>query len=331
MPRRRALLRLGIVLPLAGPALLPIMARAAGPAVNWPTRPVRLILPDAPGSGNDTTARLIAPSLESALGQPFVVENRGGAGGRIGVEAAFNAPADGYSFLLGNAGSNGINAAIYPDLPYDLATAFEPVALLVQGPNVLVANTTALPVSDLPGLIAALRTRPGALDYASGGIGSSAHMSMELFKAQAGVDVVHVPYRGTPAMAQSVIAGETALMFANLVNVMPYIERGELKPLAVTARAPWPGLPGVPTVAETLPGFETLAWNGILAPRGTPAPIRARLHEALLTLRNPEMERRMRGMGGELVVSTPEAFQARIAADIAQWKQLAARTGIRAE
>lgn len=326
MHRRRTLLQLASA--ILG---VPLAARAAGPA-DWPARPVRLILPDAPGSGNDTMARLIAPMLQGVLGQPFVVENRGGAGGRIGVEAAFNAPPDGYSFLLGNAGSNGINAAIYPDLPYDLTSAFEPVALLVEGPNVLVVNAQQMPVRDVAGLIAALRAQPGRYDYASGGVGSSAHMSMELFKAATGLNVTHVPYRGTPAMAQSVISGETGLMFANLVNVMPYIQRGELKALAVTSMRRWPDLPDVPTVAETVPGFETLAWNGILAPRGTPEPVRTRLRDALLSVRAmPAMSERVRALGGELVLSTPEAFQKRIATDIAQWKQLASSKGIRAE
>jgi tripartite-type tricarboxylate transporter receptor subunit TctC len=326
MYRRRTLF-------LLGPALLslPMTARTAETPA-WPSRPVRLILPDAPGSGNDTTARLLAPLLQGVLGQPIVVENRGGAGGRIGVEAAFNAPPDGYSFLLGNAGSNGINAAIYPDLPYDLTSAFEPVTLLVEGPNVLVVNTQQMPVQDVAGLVAALRARPGRYDYASGGVGSSAHMSMELFKAAAGLDVTHVPYRGTPAMAQSVISGETGLMFANLVNVMPYIQRGELKALAVTSAARWPDLPEVPTVAETLPGFETLAWNGILAPRGTPTPIQAQLRDALLSLRAlPGVPERVRGLGGELVLSSSEDFRQRIITDIAKWKVLASRVGIRAE
>jgi tripartite-type tricarboxylate transporter receptor subunit TctC len=327
MPSRRAALLLGALPVLAAP-----IGRALGQDAAWPVRPVRLILPDAPGNGNDTIARLIAPALQAALGQPFVIENRAGAGGRIGVEAAFNAGPDGYAFLFGNAGSNGINAAIYPDLPYDLATAFEPVSLLVQGPNVLVVNRRALPVANVAGLVAALRARPGALNYASAGIGSSAHMSMELFKAAAGLQLVHVPYRGAPAMAQSLIAGETAAMFANLVNVMPFLQRGELTALAVTSQARWPGLPEVPTVADTYPGFETLAWNGILAPRGTPAPIRARLHAALVALRaDSALEERVRGLGGALVASTPEAFAARIVADIAQWKGLVARTGIRVE
>ncbi|MBI0433349.1 tripartite tricarboxylate transporter substrate binding protein [Roseomonas sp. KE0001] len=332
MPVRRALLALALAAPPA--ALAPRAARAmpGGHAADWPESPVRLILPDSPGSGNDTTARLIAPELEALLGQPFVIENRGGAGGRIGVEAAWKAAPDGYSFLFGNAGSNGINAAIYRNLPYDLASAFEPVSLLVQGPNVLVVNQRLLPARDLPSLIAMLRTAPGSLNYASGGIGSSAHMSMELFKARAGLDILHIPYRGTPAMAQSVIAGDTALMFANLVNVMPYIERGEVRAIAVTARAPVPELPGVPAVAEVLPGFETLAWNGILAPPGTPEPIRDRLLAALVTLRTSEPLRgRIRRLGGQLVISPPEVFAERIASDIRQWKQLAGQAGIQAE
>jgi tripartite-type tricarboxylate transporter receptor subunit TctC len=311
-------------------------AFAARPALaqpSWPTRPVRIILPDAPGSGNDTTARLVAPFLEAALGQPFVVENRGGAGGRIGVEAAFRAAPDGYSFLLGNAGSNGINAAIYRDLPYDLTNAFEPVALMVVGPNALVVNSRVLPVNDVAGLIAAIRARPGALNYASGGVGSSAHMSMELFRSQAGLDIQHIPYRGTPALAQAVISGEAPVAFVNLVNIMPYIQRGEVKLLAVTMLERHPDLPDTPTVHESgLAGFETVAWNGFLAPRGTPAAVRDRFRAELLKLRaDATLQDRIRLLGGTLVVSTPQEFQQRIETDIAKWKRLAEATNIQAQ
>jgi tripartite-type tricarboxylate transporter receptor subunit TctC len=271
--------------------------------------------------------------LEGALGQPIVVENRGGAGGRIGVEAAWRAAPDGYSFLLGNAGSNGINAAIYRDLPYDLATGFDPVAMLVTGPNALVINNRALPARTVAELIALVKRRPGELNYASGGIGSSAHMSMELFKAGAGLDIVHVPYRGTPALAQAIISGDAPLAFANLVNVLPFVRRGEITLLAVTSLERWPELPDVPTVHESgLPGFETIAWNGILAPKGTPQPIRDRLHAELMKLKpDPTLNDRIRLLGGQLVVSTPEEFAARIRADIAKWRDLAARVNIRAE
>ena len=311
-------------------------ALAARPALAqpaWPTRPVRLILPDAPGSGNDTTARLVAPLLESALGQPFVVENRGGAGGRIGVEAAFRAAPDGYNFLLGNAGSNGINAAIYRDLPYDLTNAFEPIALMVVGPNALVVNSRALPVNDVAGLIAAIRARPGVLNYASGGVGSSAHMSMELFKNQAGLDIQHVPYRGTPALAQAVISGEAPVAFVNLVNIMPYINRGEVKLLAVTTLTRHRDLPDTPTVHESgLANFETVAWNGFLAPKGTPAAIRQRFWDTLNGLKgNATLQDRVRLLGGTLVVSTPQVFQQRIESDIAKWKRLAAAANISAQ
>lgn len=310
-----------------------LAARTALAQPSWPTRPVRLVLPDAPGSGNDTTARLVAPLLEAALGQPFVVENRGGAGGRIGVEAAFRAAPDGYTFLLGNAGSNGINAAIYRDLPYDLTNAFEPVALMVVGPNALVVNSRVLPVNDVAGLIAAIRARPGALNYASGGVGSSAHMSMELFRNQAGLDIQHIPYRGTPALAQAVISGEAPVAFVNLVNIMPYIQRGEVKLLAVTTLLRHPDLPDTPTVHESgLAGFETVAWNGFLAPRGTPAPIRARFRDELVKLRgNATLQDRIRLLGGTLVVSTPLGFQQRIETDIAKWKRLAEAANIQAQ
>jgi tripartite-type tricarboxylate transporter receptor subunit TctC len=312
----------------AGCVATPALAQPA-----WPTRPIRLILPDAPGSGNDTTARLVTPLLDAALGQPFVIDNRGGAGGRIGVEAAFRAAPDGYTFLLGNAGSNGINAAIYRDLPYDLTTAFDPVALLVVGPNALVVNTRVLPVEDVAGLIAAIRARPGALNYASGGVGSSAHMSMELFKDQAGLDILHIPYRGTPALAQAVISGEAPIAFANLVNVMPYIQRGEIKLLAVTSLQRHADLPQVPTVNESgLPGFETLAWNGILAPKGTPEAIRQRLWDELNKLKgDATLNDRIRLLGGTLVVSTPQQFQTRIDEDVAKWKHLAAAANIQAQ
>lgn len=311
-------------------ALLTGTARAQ-PA--WPTRSVRLIVPDSPGTGNDTTARLLAPLLEAAMGQPWIVENRVGAGGRIGVEAAFRAAPDGYTFLLGNAGSNGINAAIYRDLPYDLVTAFDPVSLLVVGPNTLFVNPRVLPVSTVAELIALVRARPGALSYASAGVGSSAHMSMELFKSQTGLDILHVPYRGAAGLVQAVLAGEAPLAFANLVNIMPQARGGEVRLLAMTSRTRQADLPEIPTMEEAgLPGFETLAWNALLAPKGMPAAIRERLWTELRKLRgDAALGARIRQLGGQLVVSTPAELQARIEGDIAQWRRLANAVGIQAQ
>jgi len=315
---------------IAAALAVPAAARAQP---RWPDRPMRWILPDAPGSGNDVTARLVTPLLEPVLGQPTVVDLRPGAGGRIGVEAAYRSPADGYTFLLGNAGSNGINAAIYRDLPYDLATAFDPISLIVIGPNVLTVNAKVVPVNTVMELIDYIRARPGQLNYASGGVGASNHMTTELLKYQMGLDIQHVPYRGTQAMALGAISGDAPVLAGNLVNLMPFIQRGELKPLAVTSRTRSPMLPDVPTMIESgIPDFETIAWNGLLAPKGTPQPIIRRMNAELVKLRdNATLRERIAAIGGELVMSTPEQFAARIQGDIAKWKTVAEVANIRAE
>lgn len=320
---------------LAAGAAFPAIALGASARAQaaWPDRPMRWILPDAPGSGNDVTARLVTPLLDSALGQPTVVENRSGAGGRIGVEAAFRSAPDGYTFLLGNAGSNGINAAIYRDLPYNLETDFEPISLIVIGPNVLTVNARVVPVTTVMELVEFIRARPGKLNYGSGGVGASNHMTTELLKHRMGLDIQHVPYRGAQAMAQGAISGDAPVLAGNLVNLMPFIQRGELRALAVTSRTRSPMLPDVPTMIEAgIPDFETIAWNGLLAPKATPAPIRARMHAELVKLRdNAMLNERIRAIGGEVVMSTPEAFAARIRSDIATWKHLAQVANIRVE
>jgi tripartite-type tricarboxylate transporter receptor subunit TctC len=321
MMRRRTLLA----------AMLAIPSAAA--QQPWPNRPVRWILPDAPGSGNDTVARLLASHLQAALGQPIVIELRGGAGGRLGVETAFRATPDGYTFLFGNAGSNGINAAIYRDLPYDLPTAFDPIALVVVGPNVLVVNPRAIPVNSVAELLALIRARPGQLNYASGGIGASNHLGMELLKHMERLDVQHVPYRGTQQMAQAAISGDAPVLFGNLTNLMPFIRAGELRALAISTAQRSPMLPEVPTMQEAgVAGYETAAWNGLLAPRGTPQPILDRMHAELVKLRDhPELRDRVTSIGGELVMSTPQAFAQRIRDDVAKWRELADRASIRPE
>ncbi len=320
---RRTLLVAAVAAPMATPRI----ARAQA----WPARAIRLLLPDTAGSGNDSTARIFSHYLEQGFGQPVAVDNRGGAGGRIGVEAAFRSAPDGYTWLLGNAGSNGINAALYRDLPYDLETAFVPVSLLVTGPNLLAVNPRVLPVNTVQELMAYVRARPGQVNYGSAGPGSSAHFSMELFKSVAGLDLVHIPYRGAPAMGQAAVQGDAPVLIANLVNIMGFIQRGELKPLAVTSLTRSPDLPEVPTIHESgLPGFETLAWNAMFAPPGTPAPIVARmLAELQRVAQIPDVRMRLRALGGDLVASPPEVLAQRVRTDIARWKDLAARANIR--
>ena len=303
-------------------------------AQSWPTRTVRVVEPGAPGGGNDTTLRLFAPHLEQALGRSFMVENRPGAGGRLGVESAVRSAPDGYTLLMGNAGSNGINAAIYRNLPYDLEKDLTPISLLVTGPNALVINPRVFPVDSVAGLIAAIKAKPpGHYNYGSGGIGSSAHLSAELFKQMAGVQLEHIPYKGSGAMGQAVITGDAPFLIANLINVMPFVGRGEVKLLAVTSLARWPELPDVPTLDESgLRGFETIAWNALFGPKGLPQTVVDRMVPELQRIgRKPEVISRVKSIGGQVVCSTPEVLAERVRGDIAKWRDLARRADIRAE
>lgn len=316
---------------LAAAALaLPSAARAQA----WPTRPVRIVEPGAPGGGNDTTIRLFAPHLERAFGQSFVVDNRPGAGGRVGVENVFRAAPDGSTLLIGNAGSNGINAAIYRDLPYNLETDFTPISLLVTGPNALVVNPRIFPVQTVAALIAAIKAQPrNHYNYGSGGVGSSAHLSAELFKKMAGVEMEHIPYRGAPQMAQAVITGDAPFLIGNLVNVMPFVARGEVRLLAVSSLQRWPDLPDVPTLDESgLPGFETIAWNALFGPPGLPRPIVDRLVQDVQRIgRLLEVQERVKLIGGQVATGTPEELMRRVRSDIAKWRDLAQSANIRAE
>ena len=321
--QRRALLA-------AGMAAAPGFAFAQ----TWPTRPVRIVEPGAPGGGNDTTIRVFAHYLEAALGAPVPVDNRPGAGGRIGVENVFRSPPDGSTLLLGNAGSNGVNAALYRDLPYDLERDFVPISLLVTGPNALVVNPRIFPVSSVAELIAAIRAKPpGHYNYGSGGVGSSAHFSAELFKMMAGVDLEHVPYRGASQMGQAVITGDAPFLIANLVNVMPFVTRGEVKLLAVTSLERWPDTPEVPTLDESgLKGFETIAWSGLFGPPGLPQEVVRRLVPELQRIgRLPDVIEKVKLIGGQVITSQPEVLAARVRTDIAKWRDLAQRANIRIE
>ena len=321
--QRRALLA-------AGMAAAPGFAFAQ----TWPTRPVRIVEPGAPGGGNDTTIRVFAHYLEAALGAPVPVDNRPGAGGRIGVENVFRSPPDGSTLLLGNAGSNGVNAALYRDLPYDLERDFVPISLLVTGPNALVVNPRIFPVSSVAELVAAIRAKPpGHYNYGSGGVGSSAHFSAELFKMMAGVDLEHVPYRGASQMGQAVITGDAPFLIANLVNVMPFVTRGEVKLLAVTSLERWPDTPEVPTLDESgLKGFETIAWNGLFGPPGLPQEVVRRLVPELQRIgRLPDVIEKVKLIGGQVITSQPEVLAARVRTDIAKWRDLAQRANIRIE
>jgi tripartite-type tricarboxylate transporter receptor subunit TctC len=310
-----------------------LLAASASAQEAWPQRAIRIVAPDAPGAGNDVVIRLLAPRLEAALGRPVVIENRPGAGGRIGVENAFRSAPDGYTLLLGNAGATGINGAIYRDLPYDLERDFAPISLLVLGPNVLVVNPRVVPARDVAGLVAHLSANPGLVNFAMTAPGASGHMLTEMFRAQTSVEFVLVPYRGAPDMARAVVTGEAPVNFNNLVNIAAQVASGEALVIAVTTAQRSPLLPEVPTMAEQgFPGFDSAAWTALFAPRGTPADIVARLVAAIQPLRDdPNLQERVRGLGGTLIASPPEILQSRVKSDLAMWREAVRVAQIRIE
>jgi tripartite-type tricarboxylate transporter receptor subunit TctC len=298
-------------------------------AQAYPTKSIRLVAPSAPGDAPDVIARLVAERLSGVLGQQVIVENRPGAGGVVGSEIVAKATPDGYTLIMGNAGSHGINAAVYGKLPYDILKDFAPVSQIAIAPNIFVVNP-GLPVHTIPEFIAYAKARPGQLSYASGGNGSSSHMSMELLKSMAGIEVVHVPYKGSTPALTDVISGQAAVMSVNMPPAVPHVKAGKLRALAVTTRARTPSMPDVPTVGETLPGYETVAWFGALAPAGTPKEVVNRLSAEIAKIaQSQDMRERLAGMGAEAVGGTPEEFGAVMARDIAKWTALAKSVGIK--
>ena len=306
-----------------------LVAASEAPAQGYPNRSIRIVAPSTPGDAPDVIARLVAERLSAALGQQVVVENRPGAGGVVGSEIVAKAAPDGYTLIMGNAGSHGINAAVYSKLPYDILKDFAPVSQIAVAPNIFVVNP-GLPVTTIPEFIAYAKARPGQLSYASGGNGSSSHMSMELLKSMAGIDVVHVPYKGSTPALTDVISGQDAVMSVNMPPAVPHVKSGRLRALAVTTRSRTPSMPDLPTVAESLPGYETVAWFGVRAPAGTPRDVVNRLSTEIARIaRSPDMRERLEGMGAEPVGSTPEEFGAVMARDIAKWTALAKSVGIK--
>jgi tripartite-type tricarboxylate transporter receptor subunit TctC len=299
-------------------------------AQPYPVKPIRLVAPSTPGDAPDVIARLIADKLSPVLGQQVVVENRPGAGGVVGSDYVAKALPDGYTLIMGNAGSHGINAAVYSKLPYDIQKDFAPVSQVAVAPNVMVINPS-VPANSVSEFIAYAKANPGKLSYASGGNGSSAHMSMELFKSMSGIDIQHVPYKGSSPALTDVVSGQVVAFIGNMPPTVPLIKAGKLKALAVTTKSRSALMPELPTITEAgLPGFETVAWFGVLAPAGTPPEIVNRLSAEIAKIaKSPEMREKLVAMGAEPVGSTPDEFKAVIDRDIAKWKPLAQKVGIK--
>ena len=264
---------------------------------DWPTKPVKIVVPFAAGGTTDLTARIVAEQLGQTYKQTFIVENKAGAGGNLGATEVAKAAPDGYTFLMGTPGTQSINQFLYPKMPYDTAKDLVPVSFVVRVPNVLMINPQ-LPAKDLKQLIALLKAQPGKLSYGTPGNGSTGHLSTELFKTQAGVFVTHIPYRGSGPMLQDLMAGQVQMSIDNMPSALPLIQSGKLVALAVTSPQPVPQLPGVPTVASVLPGYSAEAWFVLVAPAGTPQPIIDKLSaEVDRILKKPEVIERFVKLG----------------------------------
>jgi tripartite-type tricarboxylate transporter receptor subunit TctC len=297
-------------------------------AQTYPVKPIRIVVPFPPGGATDILARDVAQKLTEAWGQQVIVDNRPGAGGNIGSELVAHSAPDGYTLEMGTVGTHAINASLYAKMPYDHVKDFAPVILVAGVPNVLVVNN-AVPANSVAELIAYAKANPGKLNFASSGNGTSIHLSGELFKVMAGVQMTHIPYKGSAPALQDLLGGQVQLMFDNLPPSLPQIKAGKVRALAVTSLTRAPALPDVPTVAESgLPGFEASSWFGILAPAGTPPAIVAKLNaEIAKWLATPEAKEQLAKQGANAAGGTPEEFAKHIAAETAKWAKVVKDSG----
>ena len=297
----------------------------------YPTKPVRLIVTYPAGGGADTMARLISPKLSEALGQPVVVENRGGASGTIAAELVAKAPPDGTTLML-DATNHAVNPSLYPKLPYDPDKAFAPVTLLALFPNMLVVHP-AFPANSVSQLIEKAKAEPGKIAFASSGNGSAQHLAGELFRQRANLDMVHVPYKGGGPALIDVMAGQVPIYFGNMASALPHVKNGRLKALAITGAKRSPAAPDLPTMAESgMPGYQVYEWNAIFAPAGTPPAIVNRLQaEIAKAVKIPEVRERMLALGGEIVASSPAELGAWVREQTASWAKVVRAGNIKPE
>ena len=308
---------------------LVLLAALPARADDYPTRPVRLIIPFPPGGSNDVVGRIVANGLSTRLGQQVYVDNRAGAGGILGTEACANATPDGYTICIISI-AHAVNPALHT-LKYDSIKAFTPISILATGPNVLVVNPE-LPVKSVAELIKLAKENPGKLDYASAGIGSFQHLGGELFKLTAGVNLVHVPYKGGGPAMQDVIGGHIKIMFSSLIQTTPFIKTGQLRALGTGGTKRSPVLPDVPTIAETVPGYDAENWWGVVAPAGLPAPLVERLHKEIqATLEAPELKAQFAREGAQTLDMSSAEFAAYIQREIDKWGRVVKEGNIHAQ
>jgi len=313
-------------------AALAIFCAVPALAQTYPSKPIRIIIAQAPGSATDVISRVVGNRLSETLGQPIVIDARPGAGGMLGTEAAARSAPDGYTLFMANNSTHGSNPAVYAKLPYDALGDFAPISFVASVPYVLVVEPS-LPAGSVRDLIAFAKSRPGKINYASAGNGSTHHFCGELLKSMAGIDILHIPYKGSPPAIAGLLGAEVSMMFANVADIGSQIKAGKVKALAVTTAERAGSLPDVPTMAEAgLPGFEITSWFGLLAPAATPASIIARLNtDAIKVLARADVKATLAAQGLEVKSSSPEEFAAHIKSEIAKFSRIAKAAGIKAE
>lgn len=319
--RRRLIVAAGTALCL----IAPTFAQTPGPA--YPTKPVKLVVPYPPGGPTDIVARLVAQKLSEQMGQPFIIDNRPGAGANTGAEMVARSAPDGYTLVVATT-AHAINPSLFKNLGYSISKDFAPVSQLTSGPLVIVANP-ALPVKNITELIALAKSKPGELNFASSGNGQSTHLSAELFASMAGVKMNHIPYKGSAPALTDTMGGQTHLMFDTMLSAMPHVKGGKLKALAVTSATRSPVAPDVPTVAESgLPGYEAIAWNGLLAPAGTPPEVVARLNAELKkALASPDVKDKFEAQGFAASWTTPTDFGRFLTVEVDKWAKVVKVSG----
>lgn len=304
---------------------------ASASRAEYPEKTVRIVAPFPPGGGVDVVARIIAQALTDGLQQQVIVDNRPGATGRIGMEIVAKATPDGYTLLLGGVGTNAITPAAYKNLPYDAVNDFSAISLIALTSYVLVVHPS-LPAKSVKALIVLAKAKPGQLTYASAGNLSGAHMSGELFKQMAGVNMLHVPYKGAAPSMTALLGGQVALTFAAIPGAMPHVQAGRLRALGVTGAKRAPALPEVPAIGEVLKGYDVSQWFSLFAPAKTPPAIIARLHaETVKAIEKPDVHQRFVSIGAEPVSSTPEQLASRVKSEIAKWSALIKSAGLKSQ
>jgi tripartite-type tricarboxylate transporter receptor subunit TctC len=305
---------------------------AAAQANAYPARPVRWIVPFAPGGPTDLMSRAVADKLAQRLGQPFVVDNRAGAGGNIGAELVARSAPDGHTLMIGHVGTHAINVSLYPKLAFDPVRDFTPITLIATLPLALVVHP-AVPARNVKELIAHAKMYPGALNFASAGNGGPTHLTGELLKTAAAIDIVHVPYKGNAAALIDLVSGRVQVMFSNMLTSMPHVKAGKLRAIGISSPRRTPQAPDLPTIAESgLPGFAAVPWYGVLGPAGVPRPIVTRLNAAIaLALVEPDMRERFVAQGIDLQSDAPEQFASLIRSEVVKWRKVVREAGAKVD